>query len=812
MTVLLSEEDTKTQRITPALQKAGWPLSQIVMEYNLKADRFRIVPDQNKTYKESSRTRADYVLFHSTNVPVAVLEAKSAAKTAEEGLGQAITYAKMLDVPFAYASSGDKFVEYNLKTGQQRTIPLTAFPSPADLWRRWCQAREVSPENETRLNDALYYTSIDGKVPRYYQMTAINKVVNAVIADRRKRLLLVMATGTGKTYTAFQIVWRLRKAGVIRNVLYLADRNQLIDQTLTGDFAPFSKIQTKIRALKKDGAVKKIDRNFEIYFGLYQQLKGNSDDACEDDAVITDYYKEVPSDYFDLIVVDECHRGSARDESRWHKILDCFKPSIHLGLTATPNEKDGADNRAYFGDPIYTYTLKQGIDDGFLAPFQVVSVRLDKDENGWEPQDGETDESGQLISKRLYTLKDFGTTIELKNRTDKVAEMVTAYLHHLGTMSKTIVFCNTQRHALAMRDALRRHNTEFCKVNPDYIVRMTADDKEGKDLYENFTSIKKDYPVVVTTSKLLTTGADTKCVKLIVLDQNITSMTEFKQIIGRGTRLREDAGKTFFTILDFRGACELFKDPKFDGDPGNVAQWGDGDPLPHSGNGDHPPKPPKPKPPVPPTPPRPPVEPAHPYVVGGGVVNVISKTVQYRDGNGKLVTERFEDYTRRNILELFGTEADFMAVWNGPEEKQVVIDRLQEKGVIFEALKREIGNPDLDEFDIVCSIAYGRVPMTRELRASKARNSKFLAKYQGVCRDVLETLLNIYARTGVANIDNRMVLKTEPFLAYGGPVKILREFGGKTGYADAVRDLENGLYLPENLSKNTSPEEGTAHS
>ena len=809
MTVLLSEEDTKTQRITPALQKAGWPLSQIVMEYNLKADRFRIVPDQNKTYKESSRTRADYVLFHSTNVPVAVLEAKSAAKTAEEGLGQAITYAKMLDVPFAYASSGDKFVEYNLKTGQQRTIPLTAFPSPADLWRRWCQAREVSPENETRLNDALYYTSIDGKVPRYYQMTAINKVVNAVIADRRKRLLLVMATGTGKTYTAFQIVWRLRKAGVIRNVLYLADRNQLIDQTLTGDFAPFSKIQTKIRALKKDGAVKKIDRNFEIYFGLYQQLKGNSDDACEDDAVITDYYKEVPSDYFDLIVVDECHRGSARDESRWHKILDYFKPSIHLGLTATPNEKDGADNRAYFGDPIYTYTLKQGIDDGFLAPFQVVSVRLDKDENGWEPQDGETDESGQLIPKRPYTLKDFGTTIELKNRTDKVAEMVTAYLHHLGTMSKTIVFCNTQRHALAMRDALRRHNTEFCKVNPDYIVRMTADDKEGKDLYENFTSIKKDYPVVVTTSKLLTTGADTKCVKLIVLDQNITSMTEFKQIIGRGTRLREDAGKTFFTILDFRGACELFKDPKFDGDPGNVAQWGAGDPLPHSGN-DNPP--PKPKPPVPPTPPRPPVEPAHPYVVGGGVVNVISKTVQYRDGNGKLVTERFEDYTRRNILELFGTEADFMAVWNGPEEKQAVIDRLREKGVIFEALKREIGNPDLDEFDIVCSIAYGRVPMTRELRASKARNSKFLAKYQGVCRDVLETLLNIYARTGVANIDNRMVLKTEPFLAYGGPVKILREFGGKTGYADAVRDLENGLYLPENLSKNTSPEEGTAHS
>ena len=812
MTVFLSEEDTKTQRITPALQKAGWPLSQIAMEYNLKADRFRIVPDQNKTYKESSRTRADYVLFHSTNVPVAVLEAKSAAKTAEEGLGQAITYAKMLDVPFAYASAGDKFVEYNLKTGQQRSFPLTAFPTPADLWRRWCQAREVSPENETRLNDALYYTSIDGKVPRYYQMTAINKVVNAVVADRRKRLLLVMATGTGKTYTAFQIVWRLKKAGVVKNVLYLADRNQLVDQTLVGDFAPFSKIQTKIRALKKDGAVKKIDRNFEIYFGLYQQLKGNSDDACEDDAVVTDYYKEVPADYFDLIIVDECHRGSARDESRWHKILDYFKPAIHLGLTATPNEKDGADNRAYFGDPIYTYTLKQGIDDGFLAPFQVVSVRLDKDENGWEPQDGETDESGQLIPKRLYTLKDFGTTIELKNRTDKVAEMVTAYLHHLGTMSKTIVFCNTQRHALAMRDALRRHNTEFCKVNPDYIVRMTADDKEGKDLYENFTSIKKDYPVVVTTSKLLTTGADTKCVKLIVLDQNITSMTEFKQIIGRGTRLREDAGKTFFTILDFRGACDLFKDPKFDGDPDNVAEWGARDPLPQSKGGGKPPKPSdgsdKPKPPVPPTPPQPPVEPPQHYVVAGGDVNVVGKTVQYLDETGKLVTERFEDYTRRNILALFGTEADFMAVWNGTEEKAAVIERLKAHGIIFDELKREIGNPDLDEFDIVCSIAYGRVPMTRELRASKARNSKFLAKYQGVCRDVLETLLDIYARTGVANISNRQVLNTQAFRTYGGPVKILREFGGKTGYADAVRDLESSLYQPENL--NTT--EGTSAS
>lgn len=810
MKTLLSEEDIKTRLILPALQRAGWSSSQILAEYNLKADRFRIVPDQNKTYKESSRTRADYVLFHSTNVPVAVLEAKSAAKTAEEGLDQAITYAKMLDVPFAYACAGDKFVEYNLKTGLQRTIPLTAFPTPADLWRRWCQAREVSPENEKTLEDALYYTSIDGKVPRYYQMTAINKVVNAVVADRRKRLLLVMATGTGKTYTAFQIVWRLKKAGVVKNVLYLADRNQLVDQTLVGDFAPFSKIQTKIRALKKDGAVKKIDRNFEIYFGLYQQLKGNGDDTSEDDAVVTDYYKEVPRDYFDLIVVDECHRGSAREESRWREILNYFDPAIHLGLTATPNEKEGANNLNYFGEPIYTYTLKQGIDDGFLAPFQVVSVRLDKDENGWEPQDGETDESGQLIPKRLYTLKDFGTTIELKNRTDKVAEMVTAYLQHLGPMSKTIVFCNTQRHALAMRDALRRHNTEFCKVSPDYIVRMTADDKEGKDLYENFTSIKKDYPVVVTTSKLLTTGADTKCVKLIVLDQNITSMTEFKQIIGRGTRLREDAGKTFFTILDFRGACELFKDPKFDGDPGNVAQWGDGDPLPHSGNGNHPPKPPKPKPPVPPTPPLPPVEPAQHYVVDGGDVNVVGKTVQYLDDAGKLITERFEDYTRRNILELFGTEADFMAVWNGPEEKQAVIDRLREKGVIFEALKREIGNPDLDEFDIVCSIAYGRVPMTRELRASKARNSKFLAKYQGVCRDVLETLLNIYARTGVANIDNRMVLKTEPFLAYGGPVKILREFGGKTGYADAVRDLENGLYLPENHTPTLK--EGTAHS
>lgn len=794
MKTFLTEEDTKNRLITPALERSGWSKNLMMMEYNIRADRYQIVPDQNRTVQKNTRTRADYLLCHRVNMPIAVVEAKSTKLSAEEGLDQAIAYAKMLDLPFAYSSAGDKFIEFDLTTSARRELSMTQFPSPEDLWRRWCVARGAGGTAQEQIESALYHTTMDGKIPRYYQMVAINKAVNAVLADNRKRVLLVMATGTGKTYTAFQIVWRLRKAEAVRNVLYLADRNQLIDQTLVGDFTPFSQIQTKIR----NG---KIDKNYEIYFGLYQQLKGSEDEQGDAGYSVADRFKQVPKDYFDLIIVDECHRGSAREESSWREILTYFDSAIQIGLTATPNEKSGSDNAEYFGEPVYTYSLKQGIEDGFLAPFQVVSVHLDKDQEGWEPEEGECDDEGKPIPKRRYTLEDFGNTLELRQRTDTVARMVTDYLKHIGRMSKTIIFCTTQRHALAMRDAMRKWNPDMTREDPFYVVRMTGDDEEGRRLYEAFTSVKESIPVVVTTSKLLTTGADTKCVKLIVLDSNIRSMTEFKQIIGRGTRLRADAGKTFFTILDFRNACELFKDPNFNGNPDGASEWGEGDPVEEiksksadSGacTADN----------IQPEPPQPYVEaevqgtPEH-YVVGSVPVTVTGKVISYLDEDGNLKTDRFEDYTRRNILALYKSEADFLEVWNGPEEKKEILRKLAENGVIIEQLKKDVGNQDIDEFDLICSIAYGSTPMTRQLRASKARRSRLLEKYQGTCREVLERLIDIYAHNGVVNIDDSSVLKGESFKSLGGQMKIAKEFGGKTAYKEAVRELERSLYVPE---------------
>ncbi len=544
-----SEEDTKVRFITPALLKAGWQTKQMLLEYSLKADRYRIVPGKNFTIRndQGRRTKPDYILFRGVNRPLAVVEAKRAGKTARDGLDQAIAYAKLLDVPFAYASAGEMFLEYELPTGTLRELAMDAFPSSDELWKRWCALRGVDAGDAAVLEKAQYHTSGDAMTPRYYQMQAINRTVDAVVAGHRRRVLLVMATGTGKTYTAFQIIWRLRKAGVVRNVLYLADRNQLVEQAMTGDFAPFRSMY-KIR----DRA---IDRNYEIYFGLYQQLKGGDQDP------MMEYYRQVPADYFDLIVVDECHRGSADEKSSWRDILEYFSSAVQIGMTATPSEREGASNLDYFGAPLFTYSLKQGIEDGFLAPYQVVSVHLDKDVTGWEPEEGEVDVYGNPVPRRLYTLNDFDRTLEIKGRTRKVAEVVTSYLQHLGRMSKTIIFCTTQRHAASVRDAMRECNRDMMAEDERYVVRMTADDPQGCALYHDFTSVNRSYPVVVTTSKLLTTGANTKCVKLIVLDSNIRSMTEFKQIIGRGTRLVPDADKTFFTILDFRNACALFHDP-----------------------------------------------------------------------------------------------------------------------------------------------------------------------------------------------------------------------------------------------------------
>ena len=792
---LETEEDTKARRITPALKAAGWSSSSIWMEYSLRSDRFRIIPERNITQKvkPTGRNKPDYLLCRNVNCPLAVIEAKNPTKTAEDGIDQAISYARLLDVPFAYASAGEKFIEFNLKTGIQRELPMEDFPSPDKLWRMWCEARGVPSDREKAMANAQYYTSDDGKVPRYYQMVAINRVVDAIVTNRRRRALLVMATGTGKTYTAFQIVWRLRNAGVVKNVLYLADRNQLVDQTMIGDFAPLDKIQTKIQGGE-------IAPAYSIYFGLYQQLKGREDGGTE--KTFADNFRQVPPNFFDLIIVDECHRGSAREESSWREILEYFSHAIQIGLTATPSSKDGADNAEYFGKPLYTYSLKQGIEDGFLAPFQVIRVFLDKDRDGWEPQDGEKDANGKLIEKRRYTIEDYDSRIILEGRTKAVAEHITKYLHHLGRMAKTIVFCKTQAHAARMRNAIRACNQDMVAKEPFYVVRMTGDDEEGKKLYYNFTSPYEPYPVVVTTSKLLTTGADTKCVKLIVLDTSIRSMTEFKQIIGRGTRLREDAGKTFFTILDFRGVCELFHDPEFDGPAENLSSWEEGDPLPKTAtkanktaktsdnetknsarNQDDPVVNSKEK---------------VTYVVKGITVEVIGSSIRYLNENGDLITAKFRDYTRQNILKLFGSEAEFLEVWNGEEEKKAILKRLEDNGVFFDQLRKELKNPDADEFDLLCEIAFGRPPMTRQMRISLAARSKFLEKYQGIARAVLEKLVSIYAREGVREVDDIAVLRSEEFRPMGGPVKVVKAFGGKMGYRAAVMDLENALYRPLN--------------
>lgn len=779
----LTEEDTKVRYITPALRKSGWIMNYLLMEYSLKADRYKIVPGENRAekVKASKRNNPDYILCRYTNMPLAVLEAKRLGMSDSEGIDQAKTYAQTLDLPFAYSSSGTGFIEYDFSTGTQRALTLDQFPSPDELWDRWCYARGVNNETTRAIVDkARYRTTSDGKVPRYYQMLAINKTVNAVLINKRKRLLLVMATGTGKTYTAFQIVWRLlHEAKVIKNVLFLADRNQLVDQALIGDFGPFESICTKITK-------RTISKSHQIYFGLYQQLKGNEEDGTSES--IADVYKQVPPDFFDLIIIDECHRGSAREQSSWREILEYFEGAIQIGLTATPNEKDGSNNTEYFGDPIYTYSLKQGIEDGFLAPYQVKHVMFDKDVDGWEPQEEERDICGHIIPKRKYTLDDFDSKIILKSRTREVARIISKYLQELGPMSKTIVFCTTQRHALEMRDALRELNTAMMRQNDQYIVRMTADDPEGKSLYDNFTSVNEPYPVIVTTSKLLTTGADTKCVKLIVLDAKIASRTEFKQIIGRGTRLREDKDKTFFTILDFRGTTSHLHDPEFDGEPDYVSEWDEdkqGDPEITKHDKERKQKSESEKKE------REPI-----YVVDNVDINVIGESTSYLNDEGKVVTEKFRVYTRNHILEMFGSEESFVDIWNNEQHKQDILDQLEQKGILIDQLKKDAGSSDFDEFDLIMSIAFGTVPLTRKERSSRVKRSKFLEQYQPPAREVLETLLDIYNSNGICELDSRKVLQNAKFDSFGGVKKIIERFGSPLEYDQAVSSMVKELYEP----------------
>lgn len=775
----LSEEDTKLRFITPAIFKSGWTPSQILMEYVIKNDKFQIDPSKHKTSKVFQKKSADYVLCYIPNVPIAVIEAKKYDLDDSQGIDQAIAYAKLLDVPFAYATSGKKFVEFDIKSGIQREIDLDNFPTPQQIWSKLCDEQSIIIDKSNTLIKAKYYTSSVSWALRYYQLKAINRTINAIVLNEQKRILLVMATGTGKTFTAFQIVHRLKEAGIVKNVLYLADRNQLVDQTMVGDFKSFNNCMCKIQK----GV---IDKSKSIFFGLYQQLSRSNEDGLKNEDYFN-YKQQVSPNFFDLIVVDECHRGSAREDSAWRDILDYFKSAIQIGLTATPNTSSEANNLVYFGEPVFTYSLKEGIDDGYLAPYMVISHILDKDQSGWEPEEGELDANGRLIPKRLYSLSDFDLKIEIQARINLVASIINDYIKQIGAMSKTIIFCSSQRHALKMRDALRKLNPEKMKENPEYIVRMTSDDIEGKSLYSKFTSINQKYPVIVTTSKLLTTGADTQCVKLIVLDAPIGSMTEFKQIVGRGTRLVENAGKTFFTILDFRGVSNIFKDPNFDGDipiietpttsEGNGSNRG-GKKVGDNGERDDN----KEKEPM--------------YEIKDVDINLIAKEVSYLDLEGRLIPEKFIDYTRTSILELYGSHKNFIEVWNSAEQKQEIIKMLEEKNISIKDIETALGTKDMDIFDMICFIAYNSPKITRKDRANRIRKSKFLEKYQGVAREVMNKLIDRYLNDGIKDLETPAVFKLREFNEFGGVPNIIRSFGGKEQYFAAIRDLEANLYSP----------------
>ena len=763
----LSEEDIKNRYITPALDKAGWEKTHYRMEYYFTAGRVLI---QGKQHARKEGKKADYLLFASPNNPIAIVEAKDNNKPVGGGLQQAIEYAQILDVKFAYSSNGDAFIEHDFLTGKETEIPLDAFPTKEQLIERLRANNNLTAEQQ-HIVDEPYYFDQDSKEPRYYQRIAINRTVEAV-AKGQNRILLVMATGTGKTFTAFQIIHRLTKSGAKKKVLYLADRNILIDQTMVQDFRPFKKVMTKIKN-------RVMDSSYEIYMALYQQLVDYDDNG-------EDPFKEFAPSFFDLILVDECHRGSARDDSAWRKILEYFKSATQIGMTATPKVKDGANNLDYFNEPLYTYSLKQGIEDGFLAPYRVTNSFINVDLEGWSPEEDETDIHGYLIEQGYYSRKDFGREVALLKRREIVARRITKMLHQIGRMTKTIVFCTDVEEAEAMRELLVNLNSDLCKKDARYVMRITGDDNYGKKQLDNFIDVDEPYPCVVTTSEMLSTGVDCKTCGLIVIDKEIGSMTEFKQIVGRGTRLRIDKGKWHFEILDFRNATQLFKDPEFDGDPdpkddeggkkgGNGGSGGrkggegeDG----KTGEGHR------------------------KYIVDGHDIRITHEKVSYLGADGHtLVTESLTDFTRKSIRGKYATLDDFINNWNEVDRKKVIVDELKEYNVLIDAVRE--ANPqlaDADIFDVICHVAFDRKPMTRRERANNVKKRDYLSKYQGMARQVLETLLDKYADNGIIELENENVLELPPFNQIGTPVKIIKFFGGIKGYLNALTELKTELY------------------
>ena len=767
----MTEEDIKLQYITPAVT-SKWSIGKITMETQITDGKINL--KGNFVFREKPK-RADYLLYLSANNPIAVIEAKDNNHSISHGLQQAMEYAKMLDLPFAFSSNGDGFAEHDFLTGKEREFGLDEFPTEAELIARYKKESGLTNAQEIAI-DQPYYTSQNTYPPRYYQRIAINRTIDA-IARGQQRLLLVMATGTGKTYTAFQIVYRLLKSGMKRKVLYLADRNILVDQSILQDFAPLEKTIHKINLAKDDPST---ITSHEVYFSLYQQLVGDDD---------KEHFSELfQPDFFDLIIVDECHRGSAKEESRWRRILEYFQSATQIGMTATPKETKYISNLHYFGEPVYTYSLKEGIEDGFLAPFKVINVMTDIGD-GWRPRKGQRDIYGNEILDRIYTNSDYDYNIIIEDRIQQVAAEITRYLKSTDRMAKTIVFCATEDAAERMRVALVNLNADMVKQNPDYVVRITGSDEYGKKKLSYFISVSAQYPVIATTSKLLSTGADCKMTKLIVLDEMIGSMTEFKQIIGRGTRLREQDGKTHFVVMDFRNVTRLFADPEWDGpiemDPG-FGTGGTKPATPPDGAGDPPGGDP------PPQSPKPIVD------RNGCKVEIIHKTVSVYDANGKLLRqESVVDYTKENIRGEYASLDNFIRQWSAQEKKEQIRDLLRERGIDLELLKADQGMADVDDFDFICHVAFDKKPLTRKERANNVKKRDFFSKYSGVAREVLEALLDKYMNTGIYEIEKTEILKLDPFLKLGKPAKIAGYFGGKQGYLKAVQELEQAIYMDE---------------
>lgn len=771
----MTEEEVKLYYITPAIQSKGWQ-GKIRMETAVKITDGKINLRGNLVSRAAPK-KADYMLYLSANNPIAVVEAKDNKHSISFGMQQAMTYAQMMQLPFAYSSNGDGFHEHDFLTGQERTFGMDEFPTVEELIDRY--KREVNDgeglnaAEETMLQQP-YYSSQNTYPPRYYQRLAINKTVDAV-ARGQDRLLLVMATGTGKTYTAFQIVYRLLKSGMKRKVLYLADRNILVDQSIQQDFAPLEKVIHKISVSKDDPVT---ITSHQVYFSLYQQLVGDNDEEH--------FSRLFQPDFFDLIIVDECHRGSAKEESRWRRILEYFSSATQIGMTATPKETKYVSNINYFGDPIYTYSLREGIEDGFLAPFKVINITTDIGE-GWRPRKGQRDINGVEIPDRIYNNSDYDYNIVIEDRIQQVAEEITKYLKSTDRMAKTIVFCATEDAAERMRIALVNLNSDMVKENSDYIVRITGSDTYGKSKLDYFISVSAKYPVIATTSKLLSTGADCKMTKLIVLDEMINSMTEFKQIIGRGTRLREREGKTHFVVMDFRNVSRLFADPEWDGPiemnegyeggktgnptPTDIPEGG-GDPPPPSGGRVIP-------------------------VVGkdGCKVRIINKTVSVYDAKGKLLRqESIIEYTKTNILDEYASLDNFINQWSTEKKKEKIRELFREKGIDLETMKAEQNMADVDDYDFICHVAFDKKPLTRRERANNVKKRDFLSKYSGTAREVLEALLDKYMNSGIYEIEKTEILKLDPFQKMGKPSRIAGLFGGKNGYMKAVQELENAIY------------------